>query len=222
MYQKDTEKYYDSIIHIQNKVNLVQEIERKKFAKELHDGVLNKLFVARFSLQQLEEDNLESIKETLTNEVQEVERFIRYSSQALFNEEEFLISNFKQLIEELVITQNRGMNTRFSCFIDTRINLELLSHRVKINIYRILQEGFQNVQKYAEADSCTLELIYMTDTSFTVVLQDNGKGFDLKVNKRGLGLKNIAERLQVLNSNLTLDSVEGKGTLLSFDITFKL
>ncbi|MDM1348148.1 ATP-binding protein [Myroides marinus] len=218
MYQKDTEKYYDSIIHIQNKVNAVQEIERKKFAKELHDGVLNKLFVTRFSLQQLEEEDLQSAKDMLANEVQEVETFIRHSSQALLNEDKFLVSDFKQLIEELVMLQNRSKNTYFSCFIDTKLDLEILSHRVKVNIYRILQEAFQNVQKYAEASACVLELVYVSETTFTIVIHDNGKGFDVKTIKKGLGLKNMGDRLHAINSKLAIDSKEGVGTVISFDI----
>lgn len=218
MYQKDTEKYYDSIIHIQNKVNAVQEKERKKFAKELHDGVLNKLFITRFSLQQLADDDLQSTKDILAHEVQEVETFIRHSSQALLNEDKFLVSDFKQLIEELVLLQNRSKNTYFSCFIDTRLDLERLLPRVKVNIYRILQEAFQNVQKYAEASACVLELTYVSDTVLKVTLRDNGKGFDVRTIKKGLGLKNMGDRLHAINSKLIIESKENVGTTISFDL----
>lgn len=222
MYQKDTEKYYDSIIHIQNRIKSAQEFERKKFAKELHDGILNKLFVTRFSLLQLERTNLEATKETLVNEVKEVESFIRNSSQALYNDEKFLVSDFKQLIEELVAMQNRSVCTTFTCVIDSELNLESLSHRVKINIYRILQEAFQNVQKYAEAKTCNLEFSYVSETVFRVKVVDTGKGFIVKTVKRGLGLKNMEDRLYALNSKLVLSSKKGIGTSISFEIVYNL
>ncbi|MCA4805438.1 ATP-binding protein [Myroides odoratimimus] len=218
MYQKDTEKYYDSIIHIQNSITRAQELERKKFAKELHDGVLNKLFVTRFSLLQLENDNLETIKESLVKEVQEVERFIRNSSHALYNEEKFLISNFGQLLEELVYMQNRNVSTVFDCKIDSKIELEKLSHKIKVNIYRVLQEAFQNVQKYAEARECRLIVEYLSNDYFRIEVVDNGKGFNVKSAKRGLGIKNMEDRLRVLNSKLILKSKKGAGTSISFTI----
>ncbi|MGL4581916.1 MAG: tetratricopeptide repeat-containing sensor histidine kinase [Flavobacterium sp.] len=218
MYQKDTEKYYDSIIHIQNKITKTQELERKKFAKELHDGVLNKLFVTRFSLLQLERDNLELTKEALANEVKEVESFIRNSSHTLYNDEKFLVSDYKQLIEELVMLQNRNVTTTFTYTIDPKLDLEVLNHRVKINIYRILQEVFQNVQKYADAKKCILEFQYVSESVFKVRVLDNGKGFNVKTVKRGLGLKNIEDRLYLLGSKLILKSRKGVGTTISFEI----
>ncbi|MCC9044464.1 ATP-binding protein [Myroides sp. M-43] len=218
MYQKDTEKYYDSIIHIQNRIATAQESERKKFAKELHDGILNKLFVTRFSLLQLEQENLEQIKEVLVKEVHEVEVFIKNSSHALFADDKFLVHDFKQLIEELVTIQNRNFYTQFSCNIDSRLELERLSHHVKVNIYRILQEAFQNVQKYAEATICTLTLEYVSDTEFIIQVKDNGRGFDIKTVNRGLGLKNIEDRLYLLRSKLFLKSRKGEGTKLMFVI----
>ncbi|WP_121966820.1 ATP-binding protein [Myroides sp. N17-2] len=220
MYQKDTERYYDSIIHIQNRITKAQELERKKFAKELHDGVLNKLFVTRFSLLQLERDNLELTKEVLANEVKEVESFIRNSSHTLYNDEKFLVGDYKQLIEELVTMQNRNVTTTFTYTIDPKLDLEVLTHRVKVNIYRILQEVFQNVQKYAEAKECILEFQYVSESVFKVKVLDTGKGFNVKTVNRGLGLKNIEDRLYLLGSKLVLRSRKGIGTSITFEITF--
>lgn len=219
MYQKDTERYYDSIIHIQNRITAAQELERKKFAKELHDGVLNKLFVTRFSLLQLEQDNLEVTKEVLANEVKEVENFIRNSSHTLYSDEKFLVSDYRQLIEELVTMQNRNVTTTFIYTIDPKLDIEVFSHRVKINIYRILQEVFQNVQKYAEAKECVLEFKYVSESVFSVKVIDTGKGFNTKTVKRGLGLKNIEDRLYLLGSKLVLRSRKGVGTSISFEVT---
>lgn len=216
MFQKDTEKYYDSIINIQNKIASVQEAERKRIAKELHDGVLNKLFITRFSLMQLEEDSIEKTRDLLVKEVQDVERFIRDSSHALSNEEKLFVSNFKQLIIELVFMQNRNLDTKFDVFIDPRIKLEDLSHRYKINIYRIVQEALQNVQKYADAKNCYVSFTYKTNNLFEISVVDNGLGFNVKSVKKGIGLRNMQERLNVIQSKLVLISSKNKGTSLSF------
>lgn len=222
MYQKDTERYYSSIIDIQNRVTSVQESERKKFAKELHDGVLNKLFIARFSLQQLEQDNIAATKDVLINEVLEVEKFIRNSSHTLLNDDKFSGSDFRQLIEELVTMQNRRKSTYFTFIIDSKLDLDLLPSHIKVNVYRVFQEAFQNVQKYAEAQTCVLEFIYLSENSFKVKIQDNGRGFNIQTVKKGLGLKNMGDRLHLLGSKLNIKSKIDKGTQIWFDITFKL
>lgn len=218
MFQKDTEKYYDSIINVQNKIANIQEMERKKIAQELHDGVLNKLFITRFSLMQLEKESIANTRELLVKEVQDVERFIRDSSHALSNEEKLFVSNFKQLIIELVLMQNRNAKTKFDVFIDPRIKLEDFSHRYKINIYRVVQEALQNVQKYSKAKNCYVSFTYRTSTLTEISVEDNGKGFNVKTVKRGIGLRNIEDRLKVLNSKLVITSKIGEGTTLLFTV----
>lgn len=221
MYQRDTERYYKSVIDHQNTIAKVQEAERKKIASELHDGVLNKLFITRFSLMQLEEENIEMIRDLLVKEVQDVEKFIRDSSHALSNEEKLFVSNFKQLIIKLVLLQNRNTDIRFDVFLDPRIAFENFSHRYKINIYRILQEALHNVQKYSSAKNCYVSFAHKTDSLIEVSIEDNGKGFNVRTIRKGMGLSNIHDRLDVLNSKLVLTSTVGKGTTLQFLVKIK-
>ncbi|MEK6451327.1 MULTISPECIES: tetratricopeptide repeat-containing sensor histidine kinase [unclassified Myroides] len=221
MYQRDTERYYKSVIDHQNAIAKVQEAERKNIARELHDGVLNKLFVTRFSLMQLEQENIEETKGLLVKEVQDVEKFIRDSSYALSNEKKLFASNFKQLIIEMVVLQNRNTAIQFDIFIDPRIELESFSHRYRISIYRIVQEALNNVQKYSNAKNCYVSFTYKTDTLVEVSVEDNGRGFDVYTTRRGKGLNNIQDRLNALNSKLVLTSTVGKGTILLFLVKIK-
>lgn len=216
MYQRDTERYYKTIIDHQNAVAKVQEAERKIIANELQDGVLNKLFVTRFSLMQLEEENMEITRDLLVKEVQDVEKFIRNSSSALSNEKKLFANNFKELIEEMVLLQNRNKAIQFDIFIDPRIEFENFSHRYRISIYRIIQEALNNVEKYSNAKNCYVSFKYKTESLVEVSIEDNGNGFDLNTTRRGMGLNNIEDRLNILNSKLVLTSVIGKGTTLLF------
>lgn len=214
MFQGDTEKYYDSILNSHNKMSYAQERERKEIAKELHDGVLNKLFITRFSLMQLEEDNFETQKKLLIGEVKDVENYLRGVSHALANEESMLIKSFSQLLIELIALQNRNIAIDFKLHIDETIDLENLSHHAKINIYRILQEGLQNVQKHSQALSCEVFFKYETPTTFTVLVEDNGCGFDTRSVKQGKGLINIKERVEFIGGTLKIVSRVGVGTKL--------
>lgn len=214
MFQGDTEKYYDSILNSHNKMSFAQERERNEIAKELHDGVLNKLFVTRFSLMQLEENNFETQKKLLVSEVRDVEGYLRGVSHALANEESMLIKSFTQLIIELIALQNRTFTIDFNLLIDETIDLENLSHHIKINIYRILQEALQNIQKHSYATSCEVSFKYVTPIRFEIHVQDNGCGFDTRSVKQGKGLINIKERVEFIGGTLKIVSKVGLGTML--------
>ncbi|MDM1064957.1 two-component sensor histidine kinase [Myroides odoratimimus] len=218
LFQKDTEKYYDSIINVQNELAEARNIERKEIAKELHDGVLNKLFVTRFLLMQVSKESVETHKDSLINEVKEVEQYIRDVSHVLGHEEDFKNKEFNELIRDLVGIQNRNQVTKFILFMSNDICFSRLSIKFKVHIYRIIQECLQNVQKHAKATECQVSILLREETRFEVIIKDNGVGFDTDIVKRGLGFTNIKARTQLMNSKINISSTEGKGTSISFTI----
>lgn len=218
LFQRDTEKYYDTMLTLQDKLVEARRLERKDVAKELHDGVLNKLFVTRFSLMQINQDTLESQRELLINEVKEVEKYIRDVSHAFANEENVKVSYYCQLISDLVEVQNRNLKTDFSLVVCPELDLQVLSHRVKIHMYRIIQEALQNVHKYAEATTCIVIFRKKSDREIEVLIKDNGIGFNARTVKRGLGLGNIQDRCDLINANFEIISSKGKGATLIINI----
>lgn len=219
--QLDTEKYYDSILNTLQELTEARNIERKGIAQELHDGVLNKLFVTRFLLMQLNKDTIENQKDVLINELQDVEKYIRNVSHALANEEAFKTGDFEQLIYDLIHVQNRNKNTHFVLHIDEDINLQLLDSKYKVHIYRIIQEALQNVQKYANAKNCIVTFKFIKKGLFKVIIKDDGIGFDPSDIKFGLGFSNIKQRSQMMNSKFYLFSKPNFGTKISFFIKYE-
>ena len=218
LFQKDTEKYYDSILNIQNELAEARNIERKNIAKELHDGVLNRLFVTRFLLMQVNRESYEEHKEALINEVKEVEEYIRDVSHALINNEEFRIKDFGQLIRDLVEVQNRNQNVRFELNLDDYLCFNTLDIKYKVHIYRIVQECLQNVHKHAQATVCKVSFLVLNDHSFKVSIEDDGIGLDTSIIRKGLGFNNIRSRAKLMNSKLIVESRKDKGTLIFFTI----
>ncbi|WP_158210733.1 tetratricopeptide repeat-containing sensor histidine kinase [Myroides phaeus] len=214
MLQGDTERYYNSIIKSHNEMSEAQESERNEIAKELHDGVLNKLFITRFSLMQLEEDNFSQQKNLLVNELKDVENYLRGVSHALANENSMLIEQFVPLLRELVELQNRNLAIKFRYHIDEKLDIDNLSHHCKINIYRILQEVLQNVQKHSEATKCYVTIKQKTEDTFEIEVNDNGKGFDQRGVKYGQGLLNIKERTELIGGQFEIKSSVGVGTIV--------
>jgi len=88
---------------------------------------------------------------------------------------------------------------------------------LKIVIFRVTQEGMNNVAKHAKADLVHLSLRKM-DGGIELVLEDNGQGFDLKKvlgsesTKRGFGLTSMKERTELSGGAFAIESAEGKGT----------
>ena len=101
-----------------------------------------------------------------------------------------------------------------------------LNYNTKINLYRLLQEGLNNVKKHADAGNVNVRLI----SSFPNVIlriNDDGKGFDLKEqlaktsSERKMGLSSMAHRVDLLQGRLDIDSIPGKGTKVFIEIPHK-
>jgi signal transduction histidine kinase len=92
-----------------------------------------------------------------------------------------------------------------------------IPNALKIVIFRVTQEGMNNIAKHSKADLVHLSLRKM-DGRIELVLKDNGQGFDLKKvlglesTKRGLGLTSMRERTELSGGSFAIESAEGKGT----------
>jgi signal transduction histidine kinase len=83
----------------------------------------------------------------------------------------------------------------------------------KVNIYRILQESVQNIIKHAKANHVWIHF-YLDAEQLNLIIEDNGVGFDVNGDKKGIGLKNIASRVQKLKGSFKIDSIPNKKTLI--------
>lgn len=218
LFEKDTHKYYDSVLNIQEELSQARILERTQMAKELHDGLLNQLFMTRFLLMQLDQKSFVEHQDTLINEVKKAEEYIRGVSHTLIKDNEFKIKEFNQLIADLIKIQNRNQNVKFSLFLDENISFDNIDIKYKIHIYRIIQECLQNVHKHAKATVCKVSFMFVNQDSFRVIIQDNGVGSDTPIRGKGLGLSNIESRLKLMNSKLIVSSKKTKGTKILFTI----
>jgi signal transduction histidine kinase len=94
-----------------------------------------------------------------------------------------------------------------------------LNFDITTALFRIAQEGLNNIIKYASASFVKLHVIQKEDEVY-LVLEDNGKGFDVeKANSSsGMGLQNIRERAKLLNGSADIHSVAGQGTVIEVHI----
>jgi signal transduction histidine kinase len=93
----------------------------------------------------------------------------------------------------------------------------ILGKQSQFNIYRIVQEAVNNILKHADAKEISIQLIGQED-HLSIMIEDDGKGFDTSTKKTGRGLKNIVTRSLWLNGHINIDSQPGRGTTITTEI----
>ena len=222
--QEAEEDIFKLLKENQIKMNLAKVSEQNRISRELHDGVLNKLYGTRLQLGILNESDTDEVKAkrlTYVDLLQEIEKEIRDISHDLHSDIFNGAFNFNSLLNNLINEQNELKVTHFSIEIDSTLAWENITGLVKITIYRIIQEAIQNVIKYAEAKECRIEITNIDNKELLLMIEDNGIGFDSnKKDNIGIGLKNMNDRAKTLSSKLFLTSDLGKGTKI--EVAFKI
>jgi signal transduction histidine kinase len=213
-------KYIDRLIfqkqltskRILSTVLRTEEKERIRFSKELHDGLGPLLSSAKMSVSALStagqsEANLEIIHNTnfvIDEAIRSLREISNNLSPHVLNEFGLGkgVSNFVSRLgamHDVKITYN------------TNLRGERFDTDVEVILYRIICELVNNTLKHSGASSATLELMYNGE-SITLDYSDNGRGFNLRsATGGGMGLSNIASRINTLNGILEIESEKGDG-----------
>jgi PAS domain S-box-containing protein len=204
----------------------VQETERRRISRELHDELGGAMAVLKLRLSFIKRNlqkeqkelrdecqrNLNHIDEVLEN----VHRLSRDLSPSIL-EDIGLIPALRWLIDKFV------ENYKIKVAIDI-IDLDsLLPENSYIMIYRFFQEALTNIGKHAHAKKVSFK-IEKDDHRICLSLKDDGRGFDVKsaiskeTSEKGLGLATMKERARILGGSLDLWSEKGKGTRITLSI----
>lgn len=190
-----------------------EEKERFRIAKELHDGVNGDLSAIKYKLTSMLEHNATVVDEIVAM-IDKSSEQVRAISHNLVppSLEKF---NLIEALADYCTTMNDAHKLS--------INFQhigahpKLSKNNEINIYRIVQELVSNSIKHSEAQEITVQLS-SHEKHIQITVEDDGKGFDsYAMDKRGIGLKNIASRIDYLNATKDLVSND-KGTSYTIEI----
>lgn len=209
----------DSLHLYVQKVSQAQEAERKRIARELHDETIQALVVVSRHLDDLDSNDDKISAKEIREEVRKILEGVRHFSQELrpsILDDLGLIPAVKWLASDL--TKNYG--------IIVEVEIEgtplHLSPESELVLFRIIQEALTNVRKHSQATRVAIKIEF-TDNNVKVVVEDNGKGFDMPTRlgdltrKGKLGLTGIQERAQLIGGTLTITSQPGKGTVLTVE-----
>jgi PAS domain S-box-containing protein len=192
-----------------------QEKERNYIGQELHDNINQILVGAKIYL------------ESTANKSGEIKELVKYPAELISKaiEEIRLLSsklvtplkdiNLNDMIQGLIcdFEKSQAIQTVFKY----NFREKLISDELKLNIYRTIQEQLNNIAKHAEAKYVAVSI--QTDKGFiNIIVEDDGKGFDINSKRKGIGISNILNRVESFNGQVTINSSPGNGCKISFEI----
>lgn len=218
--QKANEDIYNLMISQQNTIEANRAKEKKRVAQELHDGVLGRMFGVRMNLEGLNRFNDDlaiTQRQDYLTELKNIEQDIREISHDLNREKSELINNFVAIVDNLFEEQRKTFESKLFSNIDLNIKWDLAINSVKINLYRIIQESLQNINKYAKATTIKVDL-KKQDNNIILTITDDGVGFNTNLKKKGIGLQNMISRTKECKGDFDVKSKIGEGTTITVSI----
>jgi len=182
--------------------------------------VLGRMFGVRMNLDSLNKIFDESASRQRISyliELKNIEQDIREISHDLSREKSELINNFVAIVDDLFEDQKKTFKSKLVSSIDASIKWEAINNANKINLYRIIQESLQNINKYAQANTINVEFKKGIDNLF-LQISDDGIGFNVKKAKKGIGLQNMLSRINECNGTFDIKSKRGEGTIITVTV----
>ena len=217
---------YQSLIEEKERIVEVEEQERKKLARELHDGPTQSIaaIAMRINYVRMLLDKAQDIKQTV-EELEKIEELARrttkeirhmlFTLRPLILESQGLRAALEQYLTKLSETDETSFHLEAVSEID-----QLLERNAQGVIFYILEEAIGNTRKHSKAKNVWVRLL-IQGKNFVAEVQDDGKGFNVegvqaRYDERGsLGMINMYERAELVNGRLSIASAPGKGTKIT-------
>ncbi len=200
-----------------------QENERKRIARDLHDGVGQSLTALKFQVQSIGNQPSNKISEQISDLNKSIGSLIKEVRLVTFNLVPPELSDYGLItaLHNMVDKVNKESDEQINLIIEQQQENRLEPH-IETNLYRVTQEGLNNALKYSKAD--LINIIYNHNPDMlSISIEDHGIGFDTKAinpkkNGSGMGLEFMKERMAYLNGRLFIDSASGQGTLITLNM----
>lgn len=194
----------------------IQEAERDRISKELHDDITSKLNIVYLNLQQLQdvvtkqkesEELFEKIETGLNKAINRIRELSYQLVPHMLNK--FGIQYYlKELVESVENTSNFTISLNNEDLIKVKDELKLL------HLFRIVQELLNNAIKHSQADKIIISFQEYGD-QLEMLIADDGIGYTLEKGHLGAGLNNVLTRAALLKGNVSFDSSMGKGFMIT-------
>ena len=194
-----------------------QERERAEIGRELHDNINQILAVTKAYVEASlhDKDLQEELAQRSIKNLQLAINEIRKISKSLVPpvmDRNGLVDSVQDLIENIRVVNPFAIN-----FLYEKEQLRNITPQQQLALYRIVQEQFNNIIKHAQAHNVSIEL-YEKNNFIDLWIQDDGKGFDPKERRKGVGLSNILSRIELFDGKLEVISSKGHGCTLKVHV----
>lgn len=189
----------------------IQEQTLDYVSHEIHDNIGQTLSLARIQLNN--EDNPESLAisdELLGKAITDL-RTLSHSLNTNYIKDSGFTEAVRQLAEQFEKTG------KYKVYFNEKDHFDFDDEKGLI-LFRVIQEILNNIAKHAAATEISLNLDKVAD-GFEITVSDNGRGFDAAgIKSEGIGLRNIRDRIKLINGNLDIKSEIGKGTAVKINL----
>ncbi|HYV09797.1 MAG TPA: ABC transporter substrate binding protein [Pyrinomonadaceae bacterium] len=222
--RKRIQRSQQAVQHLSGRLLMLQDEERKRVAAELHDGLGQSLAIIKNRAilglrdrtdNQRARDQLEEIAATATASIAEVHE-IAHNLRPYELDRLGLVAAIETMIQRVSASTTIKLST------DLEKIEGLLSREAETSVYRIVQEGLNNVIKHSKASAAGIE-IKKIGGQLAIRVHDNGAGIPVVAVRdgngyQGFGLVGIAERVRVLGGSLAVDSQPSRGTAINISL----
>ncbi|MGD8988934.1 MAG: PAS domain S-box protein [Syntrophobacterales bacterium] len=220
----------EALVHMRSKLLDLEEDERSKISRVLHDTIGQNISILDFNLTTIEEVLDEASLEPITRLIINMRSVIRETGDRLRDISSGL---HPRLVQELGLVAGVGnFIERFQrttgLQVDTSIQADgvEIEENVAVNLYRIIQEAFTNVVKHSRCSSVVFEMT-TKDNCLQVLIRDDGIGFSFEevsqrdIDQRGTGLFIMEERAKAIGGSLQIHSEPDQGTKVQVEVCVK-
>ncbi len=221
--EKKIKKEVDSQKAHASQIVEAQEEERKRIAKDIHDGIGQMLTALKFNVESINyetkntfEEKIAKLKLLLGDLIKEV-RSVTFNLTPPELRDYGIAPTIGKLVDQL--SRLTGKNIHFENRTDFNGRFDSL---VETNLYRVVQEAVNNALKYAESNYILITLSHSLD-KLSIVIDDDGKGFDTSLIEdngkgSGLGLFFMRERISYIDGRIFINSKRGGGTRITINV----
>lgn len=206
-------KVEEELKNLMSRVIGIQEEERKRFSRELHDGIGQSLFSLLIQLDQLisdeGNDKLEKIRQEVSFLIEDV-RGLAWELRPSVLDDLGVVPAIRKYLDNF--SKHYGILIHFDCNLRKRLVMEK-----ETAIYRVIQEALANIGKYADVSEANVT-ITENETYVLVQIIDRGKGFSRSHKMKGVGLISMEERVRGVGGKFEIHSEEGKGTTVKINV----
>ncbi|WP_425315984.1 sensor histidine kinase [Thermobacillus xylanilyticus] len=209
------------------KIILAQEEERKRMAREIHDGpaqslanlVLRTEIAERMMMKQefqLVQEELMELKSQVRSGLEEIRKII-FNLRPMALDDLGLVPTLRKFVQDF------EEKAKIRAVFETSGRELRMPSAMEAAVYRLVQEAFSNALKHASPTYVSLEMTFFPKR-ILIVIQDNGVGFDVEQTmarsktSSHYGLIGMHERVELLNGKIDIESARGQGTKITISI----